>query len=261
MSATGDVARTADELVLSEVELRVDDDEWVALALEAGNIFGTPEWISTWWRHFGAGRRLLATACRGADGALIAVLPLYLWAGRRPLRVARFLGHGPGDALGPVCRGLDRPAVAVALERRLHEWDTPLLVGETAPAENRWSELLGARVVEREASPVLALDGMSWESLLASWSKNLRSQLEREATAERRHDAPRGSNRPPRREELRGPLELRAFLGNSHDRLTKRRLTRKRIPSDCTSEGPRRGPSVFRAHLRETDDNRLWRSS
>lgn len=177
MSATGDVARTADELVLSEVELRVDDDEWGALALEAGNIFGTPEWISTWWRHFGAERRLLATACRGADGALIAVLPLYLWSGRRPLRVARFLGHGPGDALGPICRGLDRPAVAVALERRLHEWDTPLLVGETAPAENGWSELLGARVVEREASPVLALDGMSWESLLASWSKNLRSQV------------------------------------------------------------------------------------
>ena len=177
MSTTGEVARRADELILTELELGVDDEEWRALAVAADNIFGTPEWISTWWRHFGGGRRLLATACRDADGALVAVLPLYLWAGRRPLRVVRFLGHGPGDALGPICRGADRAAVAVALERRLQEWDAALLVGETVPAEDGWSELLGARVVEREASPVLALHGMSWESLLASWSKNLRGQV------------------------------------------------------------------------------------
>ena len=177
MSATGALARTVDELILSELELGLDDEEWSALAVETDNIFGTPEWLSTWWRHFGGGRRLLATACRGADGALVAVLPLYLWAGRRPLRVARFLGHGPGDALGPICRDADRPAVALALERRLQESDVTLLVGETVPGESGCSELLGARVVEREASPVLALDGMSWESLLASWSKNLRSQV------------------------------------------------------------------------------------
>ena len=46
------------------------------------------------------------TACRGRDGQLVAVLPLYMWSGR-PLRVARFIGHGPGDALGPVCRSED----------------------------------------------------------------------------------------------------------------------------------------------------------
>jgi CelD/BcsL family acetyltransferase involved in cellulose biosynthesis len=167
---------TTSELELSELELGAHDDEWGALAAETGNVFGTPEWISTWWRHFGAGRRLLVTACRSADGELVAVLPLYQWSGR-PLRVARFIGHGPGDALGPVCRSEDRAAAAFALERALEDWGVSLLVSENVPAEEGWSGLLGGRVVEREASPVLALNGLSWESLLASWSKNLRSQV------------------------------------------------------------------------------------
>ena len=174
--AADDVSTTTGELELNELDLGAHDDEWGRLAAEAGNVFGTPEWISTWWRHFGAGRRLLLTSCRGADGELVAVLPLYVWS-RRPLRVARFMGHGPGDALGPVCRSKDRAAVATALERALEDWGVSLLVSENVPAEEGWSKLLGGRVVEHEASPVLALDGQSWDSLLASWSKNLRSQV------------------------------------------------------------------------------------
>ena len=163
------------DLVLGDLEL-VPDREWGGLAREAGNVFGTPEWISTWWGHFGGGRRLLLTSCRAPDGSLVAVLPLYVWRAR-PLRIARFLGHGPGDALGPVCRPADRPAVASALARRLDDLGVALLVGENLPGEEGWGERLRARPLYREASPALALDGTSWESLLGSWSKNLRSQV------------------------------------------------------------------------------------
>nr|MDP8943905.1 DegT/DnrJ/EryC1/StrS family aminotransferase [Actinomycetota bacterium] len=52
--------------------------EWAALADEAGDIFATWEWASTWWRHFGdGGARLLLTAARDRAGRLVAVLPLY----------------------------------------------------------------------------------------------------------------------------------------------------------------------------------------
>jgi CelD/BcsL family acetyltransferase involved in cellulose biosynthesis len=176
------------DLVLGEQALVSDDREWGTLALEVGNVFGTPEWISTWWRHFGRGRRPLLTSCRAPGGELVAVLPLYLWRSR-PLRIARFLGHGPGDALGPVCRPADRAAVAAALERRLDELGVPLLVGENLPGEDGWAELLGTRSLHREASPSLTLEGTSWESLLASWSKNLRSQVrsrERKVAREQR---------------------------------------------------------------------------
>jgi CelD/BcsL family acetyltransferase involved in cellulose biosynthesis len=166
-----------DELSLSDLQLGTHDGEWGELAAEAGNIFGTPEWIATWWRHFGAGRQLLLTACRRSDGSLAGVLPLFLWTDRRPVRIVRFLGHGPGDALGPVCREADRPAVAAALRRRLRECEATLMVGENLPGEDGWSRLLGARVVDREASPVLALNGTSWDDLLGSWSRNLRSQV------------------------------------------------------------------------------------
>jgi CelD/BcsL family acetyltransferase involved in cellulose biosynthesis len=163
-------------LLLGDLELGVGDGEWGALAAETGNVFATPEWIATWWRHFGRGRRLLLTACRRPDGYLVGVLPLYLWR-TRPLPVARFLGHGPGDALGPICRAADRDAVASALEQRLDEVGARLLVGDNLPGEESWSERLGARILGREASPVLTVGEPDWETLLASWSKNLRSQI------------------------------------------------------------------------------------
>ena len=172
---------TLDELRLNELEVGVHD-EWGALAAEAGNVFGTPEWILTWWRHYGSDRRLLATTCRRPDGSLVALLPLYRWVGR-PVSVVRFLGHGPGDALGPICRSADRPVVASALLRSLEDGDVALLVGEDLPRAEGWSALLGAKVVRQEASPVIALGGVTWESVLASRSKNLRRAI---VTKERR---------------------------------------------------------------------------
>ena len=166
----------SDALELSELDLRTDSGEWGALAQNVGNVFATPEWIGTWWRHYGRGRAPLNVACRRTDGALAAVLPLYMWR-RRPLRVARFLGHGPGDALGPLCQRDDRPAVASALLSLLAERRVAMLVGENLPREEGWSALFGAHDLSREASPVLSLDGVSWESLLASFSKNLRYRI------------------------------------------------------------------------------------
>jgi CelD/BcsL family acetyltransferase involved in cellulose biosynthesis len=99
-----------------------------------------------------------------------------LWS-CRPLRVVRFLGHGPGDALGPICRSSDRPAVASALLRALEDWGGGVVIGDELPCDEGWSTLLGAKTLRRDASPVLALDGVTWESLLASKSKNLRYRI------------------------------------------------------------------------------------
>src|SRR6266851_5848765 len=68
-------------------------EEWMHLAEQGQNIFATWEFATTWWEHFGAGRRLLTVGCRNSGGELFAILPLYLWR-RRPLRVMRFLGNG-----------------------------------------------------------------------------------------------------------------------------------------------------------------------
>jgi CelD/BcsL family acetyltransferase involved in cellulose biosynthesis len=153
-------------------------EDWTAAAERSGNIFATWEWAVTWWRHFGAGRPLLATVCRDGDERLLGVLPLYL-STARPLRVLRFLGSGPADRQGPICGPDDRPALArallEALAGTLPRWD--VLLAERLPSEEGWDRLLGTATIRHESCPVLELAGRSWDELLASATANFRQQV------------------------------------------------------------------------------------
>jgi peptidoglycan/xylan/chitin deacetylase (PgdA/CDA1 family) len=161
--------------------------EWTALAAGGGNPFGTHEWASCWWRHHGGDREPLVVAGRAADGRLVTVLPLYLWA-TRPLRILRFIGHGAGDQLGPVHAPGDREAAAALARQALAELGWDVFVGEQLPARALWSDLLGARVIRREGSPVLAAPDGGWPAYLAGRSANFRQQLGRkERNLARRH--------------------------------------------------------------------------
>jgi CelD/BcsL family acetyltransferase involved in cellulose biosynthesis len=155
-------------------------DEWAHLTEGDGNVFATWEWNATWWRHFGHDHPLLATACRAHDGRLAAVLPLYAWSAR-PVRVIRFLGHGLGDELGPICAQSDRAAVARAfhtvLARDPSSWD--LFLGEHLPTDACWGARLGAKPIRRHGNPFLRLEGLSWDEFLAGHSANFRQQMRR----------------------------------------------------------------------------------
>ncbi|MEA2160625.1 MAG: hypothetical protein QOD66_3005 [Solirubrobacteraceae bacterium] len=153
-------------------------EEWARLARRSQNIFATWEWNSIWWRHFGEDRPLLATACRSEDERLIAVLPLYLWS-RRPLRVVRFLGHGPGNQLGPICARADRGTAARALCSTLAGVGCDVFFGEELPADDGWSAMLGAKVHRRTGDPLIRLDAESWDDFLASRTPNFRQQVRR----------------------------------------------------------------------------------
>jgi len=150
-------------------------DEWVELAEHSRNVFGTWEWASIWWRHFGRDRDLVGLVCRSGRGRPIAIFPLYGWSSH-PLRVLRFIGHGPADELGPVCAPSDRVVAARALHRVLAETHWDIFLGERLAGEG-WGALLGAKTLRRESSPVLKLDGVSVEELESSWSSKLRKQL------------------------------------------------------------------------------------
>jgi CelD/BcsL family acetyltransferase involved in cellulose biosynthesis len=148
--------------------------EWSTLAEQGGNVFSTWEWASTWRRHIGEDRPLLLHACRDAEGRPAAILPLYL-ATTRPVPVARFIGHGPADELGPVCAPDDRRAAARALGDVVRRAEVGLLVAELLPGGHPWSADLGGRVVRREASPTLALE--NWDAYLRGRSANFRQQV------------------------------------------------------------------------------------
>jgi CelD/BcsL family acetyltransferase involved in cellulose biosynthesis len=170
-----DVASSLDEL----------QEDWVRLAYESRNLFSTWEWASTWWRHYGAGRDPLVAACReGRD--TVALLPLYLWS-RRPVRVARFIGHGPADQLGPVYAPGAEAAAAEALRQTVDQADLDLVLMELLSGRDAWQELLRQRPLLRESSPTISL-GADWEAYLAGRSANLRQQIRRrERQLDRRH--------------------------------------------------------------------------
>ena len=120
--------------------LEAAGDEWDLLAEQSGNIFATKEWISIWWRHFGTHEPYLARVHAG-DGRLVAIMPLYCWS-RRPLRIVRFLGHGPGDELGPVCAPADRLQAGHALREVASTlpWRWDVLLAEYLPGTG-WARL------------------------------------------------------------------------------------------------------------------------
>jgi CelD/BcsL family acetyltransferase involved in cellulose biosynthesis len=184
MQALPQPARTSDgdELTLERWnDTPAARAEWDDIAHRLGNVFATVEWNMTWWRHWGKPGSWLVTECRRPNGELAAVLPLYM-AARKPLRVLRFLGHGPADLLGPICAPEDRDPTAAALRRFLAvagvRWD--LLVGQQMPVVAGWADALGGTVVRREQSPTLALDWPTWDDYLATRSSHFRKQVRRQ---------------------------------------------------------------------------------
>lgn len=155
----------------------VDPREWRRLAERAGHVFATREWLLTWWRHFAKGGRPLVALAR-ADGDLRVIVPMYEWW-RHGVPVLRFVGHGASDRLGPICGAPSEPETAAALEDSLRA--LPLrrfvLVGERIAGEQRFGELTGARLLYREANPILRLSHSSWDEFLRARSRNFRDQV------------------------------------------------------------------------------------
>jgi CelD/BcsL family acetyltransferase involved in cellulose biosynthesis len=153
------------------------DAEWAPLAEASANVFGTPEWLTTWWRHFGDDQELRLYTVRD-EGRLVAVLPLVLWRRRSP-RVLRFAGHGPSDVMGPICAPADRPVAAAALDRVLGNGDWDVLLAERLASPDLLPDTLRERELKREASPRLMISGASWDDYLAARTSNFRQQARR----------------------------------------------------------------------------------
>jgi CelD/BcsL family acetyltransferase involved in cellulose biosynthesis len=168
------------EVVRSLASLR---EEWDRLAESTeASIFGTWEWADAWWRAYGAGHELALHLCRDASGRLRAVLPLYVRR-TRGLKIVRFLGHGPGDELGPLHAAAHRGRAASALVSALAELDADVLAAEQLPGSVGWPELLGSPRWRLEASPALTVPDGGWEEFLAGRSANLRQQIGRRTRA------------------------------------------------------------------------------
>jgi len=180
VAATRPAPRPPAELSLEVAgELAPLRELWTKLAERGRNLFTTWEWASTWWRCYGQDRPLRVAVVRRA-GAPVGLLPLYQWRSG-PLTVLRFLGHGPGDELGPVGHPDDGVLLARALRRSLHQLDADLLLAEQLPRGQDWGALLGGRRLAEESSPVVRFGPGGWEAYLGARSANFREQVRRRA--------------------------------------------------------------------------------
>jgi CelD/BcsL family acetyltransferase involved in cellulose biosynthesis len=152
--------------------------EWDSLATASRNVFATSEWARLWWEHFGGTARLRLVAARRPEGRLVGIVPLLIDR-LGPVRVARFIGHGEGDLLGPIY-GSDGDAAGPALLQRalsevVTEWD--LFLGERLSGNAAWSAP-GTAELSREANPVLALARWpTWDDYVVALSRKLRYEL------------------------------------------------------------------------------------
>lgn len=97
------------------------------------------------------------------------------------MRLVRFIGSGPSDELGPICSPDETTVVAAALRRHVAETvgDSGIFLGERLLGDNGLAHMLGGIVVDRDSTPVLPIDGRSFDAFLASRSRNLRNQIHR----------------------------------------------------------------------------------
>jgi hypothetical protein len=100
-------------------------DQWSAFVsrLPPETPFQTPEWLITWWEHFGSG--CLRVMVFRQDTRIVGVMPLFLheWNGRRQLTL---IGSGMTDYLDPVFEPECIPQIVDRLGRELNssaDWD------------------------------------------------------------------------------------------------------------------------------------------
>jgi CelD/BcsL family acetyltransferase involved in cellulose biosynthesis len=185
-----------DPLVRPTVEVIEDAERFAALREEwtellqssASNcLFLTWEWLYTWWKHLGGGKRLSLLAVRSGD-RLIALAPLALSRSRipalSPLRRLEFLGTGSigSDYLDVVVRGGWESEALEALAEHLQA-ETPMLVLSQVRGEGSFArELAGDLLrkgwhlssVKTNVCPYITLCARSWPSYLAELGREHR---------------------------------------------------------------------------------------
>jgi CelD/BcsL family acetyltransferase involved in cellulose biosynthesis len=169
-------------------------EEWDAAlrASAADSFFLTFDWLHTWWRHFGSGRRLfLLTVRRGVE--LVAVAPFAIAPPRLdrlvPFRSLEFLGAGSAgsDYLDVFARPECEAEVARILGDHLARHSFMLQLGRVRPGVSLASRVAAAlegqgwthRETPHEVCPFIPLGGHTWESYLSGLGSAHRYNVQR----------------------------------------------------------------------------------
>lgn len=165
--------------------------DWEALAQRTeAEVYLRPAWFETWWRHFGAGRRLVCLVLH-REGRLAGVLPFVLdrvRVGPLRFRIARLAGTDPHCMVFrlPVEPDLASNAMTEALARLLGSEGCDAVSFTPVSARSDLMALVregaGWRLLEQPDGSHVVFDlPDSFEAYLSGLSRNRRSQFRRKA--------------------------------------------------------------------------------
>lgn len=163
-----------------------------------GTCHSTFEWLYTWWKHFGSGRRLfLVTACE--NGTLAGIAPFFVDARIPGAECLHFLGQGLSDyadLVVPCGRQDVAEALLHALLQRQAEWKAVDL--EEVPADSPYQMQLErlAKTVDADACwvptvrcPYLPIEG-TWDAFFRSRGGGFRHNIQNKLNRCRRDGVP-----------------------------------------------------------------------
>jgi CelD/BcsL family acetyltransferase involved in cellulose biosynthesis len=137
-------------------KLRVQWEELLA-KYPQGSIFSTWEWLTTWWRAFGADQQLHVLAFEDSSSQLVGLVPLSLITRKflgKSWKILQLMGDGSGDSdnLDLIVASGYAPAVVGSLLAYLEDhsdlWDFCEL--NTIPMGSPSAKMLVASLVERK---------------------------------------------------------------------------------------------------------------
>ncbi len=186
------------ELITETSQIAEIENEWRALAELRGNAFITPEWFRCWLDHSPDSASPLIAAARREDRTLVGVMPLMLDTSKRP-RAIRFGGANFGDRFVPASSEAKEGDVAAATMKALEQagiGNHMILLDHVDQTTTWWQEMQQKSQTRRTATEqqqfdvaYIQLEGLDWESYLASRSRNFRSQIgRRERNLRREHE-------------------------------------------------------------------------
>jgi CelD/BcsL family acetyltransferase involved in cellulose biosynthesis len=179
-----DVSDVVVEVVEDSRGFAALEEEWEDLHRQCPRAtpFQSWAWLYSWWEYYGEGYELRLITVRSGDGLLVGIIPLMLerWWGLGRLL---FVGTGPSDYLDVIVRPgwedkvLEPGVQALKKTERWRVADLQQLRPEAAAwGIHRWWD--GPRIcLGQDSSPVVEVK--PWDEVLASLSKNLRSNVRR----------------------------------------------------------------------------------
>lgn len=198
--AGSDVRQHTVEYVWTMATLVQVAEEWRELFKWCGcrNAFLSYEWMSTWWRHWGASHRLMVLLVRDQEGKLVALAPFYLrgsrlWSfGPRALCFigTQWVGSDHLDLIvAPGYEDSAVKAIVAAVQDRHDDWDY-IELADGAEASPVFASLCRAfvdagmtqRLLRKEPCPYTPLPA-TFEEFLAGLGSNQRYNFRRRRRA------------------------------------------------------------------------------